>query len=65
MKGKELPVLAYELLGLRGQVAPEVEEMVQVYSDGLARYREQKWDQAIERFAEVQRSARAISRAGS
>lgn len=53
MKGKSEPVLAYELLGLSESVDVGSQEIVQVYSEALARYREQKWDQAIELFTRV------------
>src|SRR5207248_2282926 len=55
VKGKQQGFLAYELLGLRGAVAPDVEGLVNSYTAALDRYRRQDWDGAIQRFGEVLR----------
>lgn len=53
VKGKTQPVLACELLGLAGEVPPVHEQMVKLYSEGLAHYRRQDWRGAIELFERV------------
>ena len=55
VKGKRQAFLAYELLGLRGGVAPDVEDMVKSYAEALDRYRHRDWDEAIRRFGDVLR----------
>src|SRR5581483_11948951 len=55
VKGKKQAFLAYELLGLRGAVAADVEEMVHSYAEALDRYRGRDWDEAIRRFGDVLR----------
>ncbi|MBY0526966.1 MAG: adenylate/guanylate cyclase domain-containing protein [Gemmataceae bacterium] len=55
VKGRTRALEVYELLGLRGTVAPEMEAAAQVYAEALKRYRQQDWQHAIELFGEVTR----------
>jgi adenylate cyclase len=55
VKGKKQAFLAYELLGVRGAVAADVEEMVHSYAAALDRYRARDWDEAIRYFGDVLR----------
>jgi adenylate cyclase len=53
LKGKKQPLLVYELLGLRTETMPGVQELVEVYGQALERYRKQDWELAIKLFGEV------------
>jgi len=55
VKGKRQAFLAYELLGLRGGVAPDVKDMFESYAEALDRYRHRDWNEAIRRFGDVLR----------
>jgi adenylate cyclase len=46
VKGKNEPVSIYEPIGAVGQVAPEVMKEMKLWSQALAAYRSQDWDQA-------------------
>ncbi|NOZ73943.1 MAG: adenylate/guanylate cyclase domain-containing protein [FCB group bacterium] len=48
--GKSEAVESYELLSLKGGLTDQQKEMISIYNEGLQLYREQKWDQAIEKF---------------
>ncbi|HEY2827870.1 MAG TPA: adenylate/guanylate cyclase domain-containing protein [Pirellulales bacterium] len=43
VKGRNTPVLVYELLGMRGETAPSVAQFVEQYGEALAHYRERRW----------------------
>ncbi len=52
--GKEQPVRVYELLGLTDADVPERKRRcIEVYLQGLALYREMKWDEAIAVFKQA------------
>lgn len=46
--GKSEPVVVYELLGKKGELKPETEQLVETYRQGLELFYSQKWDEAIE-----------------
>ena len=46
VKGKEDPVSIYEPIGAVGEVAPEIMKELKLWSQALAAYRSQNWDQA-------------------
>jgi adenylate cyclase len=48
--GKERPVKIYQLIGVQGEVAMEMIQMIDFYHKGLNAYREQNWDLAIGNF---------------
>jgi len=48
--GKDKSVRVYELLGHKGEVDPQKMEVVECYADGVAMYKERKWDEAIAYF---------------
>lgn len=53
VKGKKVGILVYELLGLKGEVTPSAEELVQLSSQALDYYLKQDWARAIELFEKV------------
>jgi adenylate cyclase len=53
VKGKKTAVLVYELLGLKGEISPELEELGQLFGQGLLAYRRQGWDEASALFEQV------------
>jgi adenylate cyclase len=55
VKGKTEAVLVYELLGLKGEVDKESEDLADLYARALALYRRQDWDAALGLFEEVVR----------
>ena len=48
--GKEEPVRVFEVLGHKGQVDPQKMQVVDLFAQGVVRYRERKWDEAISFF---------------
>jgi adenylate cyclase len=52
VKGKKLPVKIYELLGAQRD-ADRWERWSGVFEEGLARYKEGRWDEAIALFRQV------------
>lgn len=52
VKGKKFPVRIYELLGKKGDVENR-KDFVKLFEEGLAKYRQGKWDEAVARFEEV------------
>jgi adenylate cyclase len=46
VKGKTKPIRIYELVDRRFKAKPNVQEKVEVFAEGLALYRNQKWDEA-------------------
>jgi adenylate cyclase len=55
VKGKSTAVLVYELLGLKGEVGPGVEEFADLFGHALRAYRRQDWGRAVELFGAVLR----------
>ncbi len=55
--GKTEPIRVFELLGRAGELAPAVLELRGVYGEGLAAYREARWDVAEGKFRECLRLA--------
>jgi len=51
--GKTEPVRVYELLDRKGEVPHELQKVYNAYTEGLALYREQKWDDAIAKFEQA------------
>jgi adenylate cyclase len=50
VKGKANGVLVYELLGLKGETAPELEELAARFGEALGKYRGQDWAGAASLF---------------
>ncbi len=50
VKGKNVAVNIFELLGEASEALPEIRQMVEIYHRGLALYREGRWDEAIASF---------------
>ena len=50
VKGKELPVRIYELLGKRGGLDEKKKELIRTFAEALALYRAQDWTGAIATF---------------
>jgi len=50
VKGKETPVGIYELLGMKGDVDPEMLRKRNEFEDALNYYRDGKFDRALEKF---------------
>ncbi len=53
VKGRHEAVLVYELLGLRGEVEQTTAELVELYSKGLALYRQKEWEKAEAIFVKI------------
>jgi adenylate cyclase len=53
VKGKDKPVRIYELLARRGELSPAQEKGRELFQQGLALYRNRRWETAEERFREV------------
>jgi adenylate cyclase len=51
--GKEQAVIIYELLSLKGAVPAEKQEILDLYEEGLALYKDRKWDEAIVIFGRI------------
>jgi adenylate cyclase len=50
VKGKEQAVTVYEVLAATGQVDPKLRKTIDLFHEGLAFYRGQKWIEAIDKF---------------
>ena len=50
--GKDEPVRVYEILGRKGEVDAQKMQVIDIFSEGVARYRERRWDDAISLFEE-------------
>jgi adenylate cyclase len=50
--GKSEAVESFELMGLKGDLTPQQEEMRGIYYEGLQLYREQRWGEAKAKFAQ-------------
>jgi adenylate cyclase len=56
VKGKEIPVRLYELLGTASTVLPEkTQQAFDYYAAGLEAYRSQRWEDAIDLFEKGQK----------
>lgn len=53
VKGKNEPVRIYEVMRFQENNRQKVLDLVKLFEDGLALYREQKWEQAIQKFKDV------------
>ena len=53
VKGKELPVSIYELVGVKDGLDEKRERLVRVFEEGLRQYRSRAWDSAEALFQEV------------
>jgi len=51
--GRSEPVTVYELLDKQGDLDPTIGKMRDLYEEGLAYYRDQKWEQAIDKWHEA------------
>ncbi len=50
VKGREMPVRLYEIVGLKEDVTDQALECISLYEKGLHHYYSQRWDEAIELF---------------
>ena len=50
--GKEEPVRVYEILGRKSEVDAQKMQVADIFTDGVAKYRERRWDDAIALFEE-------------
>jgi adenylate cyclase len=50
VKGKKQPVAVYELLARKGELSPEKRRVVDLFSEGLALYKQRNFGAATERF---------------
>ena len=48
--GKDEPVRVYEVLGRTGQVDPQKLQVVDLFNEGVGKYRERHWEEAISFF---------------
>lgn len=53
VKGKELPVRIFELLGRKGEIDGQMEQVRKIFEEGLTLYRRQQWSGALSRFQGV------------
>ncbi len=53
VKGKNLPVRIFELIGRKDDVSRDKTELVELYNQGLQYYKEQKWQDALDIFEKV------------
>ncbi|WP_076858521.1 adenylate/guanylate cyclase domain-containing protein [Bradyrhizobium mercantei] len=49
--GQTQPVAVFEIIGMKDELTPAQTELRQHYADGLAAYRERRWDDAEQAFA--------------
>lgn len=55
VKGKSRGLKVYELLALRGEGGPELEQIASLAEEALDRYRRREWDAAVRLFGEILR----------
>jgi len=55
VKGKQLPVKIYELLGEKGNVESERQELLSVFQQGMLLYNDKKWAEAAQVFDDLLR----------
>ena len=53
VKGKREPVKIYEVMGIRGELPPELEEARRVFRQGIQFYKERAWEQARQEFTRL------------
>ena len=53
VKGRAAPVRVYEVLAPKGQIVAEMVQVRELFAQGLARYRQQRWAEAQELFQQV------------
>ncbi|MBI4059936.1 MAG: adenylate/guanylate cyclase domain-containing protein [Elusimicrobia bacterium] len=53
VKGKNLPIRVYELLGLKGETADELVQKARLFESGLSFFRGRKFDEAVSVFESV------------
>jgi class 3 adenylate cyclase/CHASE2 domain-containing sensor protein len=51
--GKDEPVRVYEILGRKGEVDPQKLQIVDLFNEGVGKYRERHWDEAISFFGQA------------
>jgi len=51
--GRDEPVTVYEVLEKKGNLEPQMAEVVALYNEALSRYGEREWDGALEKFYEA------------
>ena len=56
VKGRAAPVLIFELLAARSEIAPEVLEFSELYSAALEHYKNRRWTESIQLLQKVLRS---------
>ena len=54
VKGRDVPLVVYEVVGRAGQLDPERVEMLTRYQSGLDLYRARRWREAQEVFRDIQ-----------
>jgi len=50
VKGKKVPINVYELVGEKGQLDSQTEELLSLYHKGLGLYKSQQWKDALKTF---------------
>ena len=50
VKGKRHAVTVYELVGIKGEVSEEKQELLKIYEKGITEYKKQDWKNAEEIF---------------
>ena len=50
VKGKQHAVTVYELVGIKGEVSEEKQELLKIYEKGITEYKKQDWKKAEEIF---------------
>jgi adenylate cyclase len=53
VKGKTVPIKIFELIGEKENVLPDKRQMVILFEQGMAYYRDQRWREAIETFNKI------------
>lgn len=53
VKGKAQPVMVHELLGRRESAGEEALRLAALHRDGITRFQEKKWDEAVRIFSEI------------
>ena len=50
--GKSEPVKVYELIAMKGELADKEQQLIALFEEGMALYRDTRWDNAIEKFSQ-------------
>ena len=56
VKGKDEPITTYEPMGMVGQIAPELQKELDLWTAALAAYRKQDWDGAEALIGEIRQT---------